>query len=142
MIFASFFDYRLNMKKQIGYLFLAVSMTFVILSCGRWSDNIKLSARTVIFKSAGDSTIITTKGDWWWLTGVTVDTKKFYDFGGIDVIADNYIVKMDCFTFERRDKNTIFIKLDPNPNNLQRVVVFELEAGDYFDRITITQNSE
>jgi hypothetical protein len=45
-------------------------------------------------------------------------------------------------TFKRPDINTIFIRLDPNPDSVKRVVVFELEAGDYFDRITIPQDSE
>jgi len=51
------------------------------------------------------------------------------------------VVKQDCFRFERRNKNAIFINLDLNPDSVKRIVVFELEAGDYFDRITITRNS-
>ena len=129
------------MKKQLVSVLLIISAASLFLSCGRWSDNIKLSAKSAVFNSGGDSIYITTKGDWWWLTDVTVGTKRYIDFAGVDVFADSYVVIQDCFTFERRDKNTIFIKLDPNPDSVKRVVVFELEAGDYFDRITITQNS-
>jgi hypothetical protein len=132
-----------NMKKRLPILVLLVlSMICLFLSCGRWSDNIKLSTRTAVFKAKGDSIVITTKGDWWWLSDVTVDTRKYYNFQNVDVFADCYIVKQDCFTFERRDKNTLFIKLDPNPSSKSRFVVFNLEAGDYFDRVTIKQNPQ
>jgi len=130
------------MKKLLRNFGLIIAVTILFTACGRWSDNIHLSTKSAIFKSIGDSIIVTTKGDWWWLTDVNVDTKKYYNFDGIDVFADSYLVKNDCFIFERRDKNTIFIKLDPNPNGVKRTVVFFLQAGDYFDRITITQNLE
>lgn len=130
------------MKKPLQTLTLLIVGTLLFIACGRWSDNIHLSTKSAIFKSIGDSIIVTTKGDWWWLTDVNVDTKKYYNFDGVDVFADSYIVKKDCFLFERRDKNTIFIKIDPNLNGANRTVIFFLEAGDYFDRITITQNSE
>lgn len=41
---------------------------------------------------------------------------------------------------ERRDKNTLFVKVNENPLQVQRVIIVELEAGDYFDSVTITQN--
>jgi hypothetical protein len=142
LIFTVISKLKNDMKKKPIFVSVVLSMIFLLLSCGRWSDNIKLSTKTAVFKSNGDSIVITTKGDWWWLTEVTIDTKKFYNFEGIDVFADSYIVKIDCFTFERRDKNTLFIKLDPNTNSLKRIVIFNLEAGDYFDRVTITQNPQ
>jgi hypothetical protein len=127
------------MKKGSVFTILILSVALILLSCGRWSDNIKLSTKTAEFSAKGDSLTVTTKGSGWWLSEITVDGKDFYDFNGIDIHADSFTVKQDCFTFERRDRHTLFIKLDPNPLDLKRIVVFELESGDYFDRVTITQ---
>jgi hypothetical protein len=128
------------MKKAPISGLITLSITLILLSCGRWPDNIKLSKKSAEFSVDGDSVLITTKGDWWWLSDITVDDKRYYNFDGMDVHSDSYEVKQDCFTFQRRDRNTLFIKLEPNPLNLKRTVIFELEAGDYFDRVTITQN--
>jgi hypothetical protein len=128
------------MKKVIYYCLSLILVTQIFSSCGRWSDIIKLSTKSAEFSSLGDSIIITTKGDWWWLSGIVVDNMNYHDFDGINILADTYTAKRDCFVFEKRDKNTLFIKLEPNPLNTKRIVVFELEAGDYFDKITITQN--
>jgi hypothetical protein len=40
---------------------------------------------------------------------------------------------------ERRDKNTLFIKLEANNTEKERVMNITLEAGDYFDYVTIKQ---
>ena len=61
---------------------------------------------------------------------------------GVDLQADNYIIKQDCFVVERRDKNTLFIKAEANPNNVKRIISVGLEAGDYFDRVTVTQKAK
>jgi hypothetical protein len=128
------------MKKGFIFSLKILSVTLILLSCGRWSDNIKLSTKSARFSAKGDSIIVTTKGSGWWLSEITVDVKKFYDFDGTDVFSDRYLIKKDCFTFERRDRHTLFIKLDPNPLDQKRIVIVELESGDYFDRVTITQN--
>jgi hypothetical protein len=128
------------MRKVSIFILFVLSITLILSSCGGWRDNIKLSTKTAQFSAKGDSILITTKDDSWWLSNIRVDNKMFDNFDGIDVLADSYIVKQDCFIFQRRDKNTLFIKLEPNPLNLKRTVIFELEAGDYFDRVTITQN--
>ena len=125
------------MKKVIQIqLFLTV---ILLLSCGRWSDNIKLSTKSAEFSCLGDSIVVTTKGTSWWLSEIKINGTAFYDFQGIDVLSDNYLIKHDFVTFQRRDRNTMFIKLDPNPLSVNRIVTIELEAGDYFDRVTITQ---
>ncbi len=41
--------------------------------------------------------------------------------------------------FERRDKHTLFIKVEENPLNAKRIITVGLEAGDYPDMVTITQ---
>ncbi len=106
---------------------------------GDWDDIIKLSTKEVEFNSTADSVIITTEGSWWWITDISVDGKYYYDFTGIDLQANSYSIKQDCFNVEKRDNKTLFIKLDGNPLIVNRIITIGLEAGDYFDRITITQ---
>jgi hypothetical protein len=117
----------------------SIVLLIMLASCGGWADNIKLSIKNVEFRAEGDSVIVTTKGDWWWVTGISVDDTNYYNFEGIDVLSNNYRIAKDCFVVERQDKNTLFIKLDANPLSTDRIVRVELEAGDYFDRVTITQ---
>jgi hypothetical protein len=127
---------------------LPIILTWIILcilslsSCGGWRDNIKLSRKSAEFSAAGDSIIITTKGDTWWLSSVSVDTANYYSFLGINVLSSSYTVKQDCFTIEKRDKTTLFIKLLENPLSVNRIVKVWLEAGDYFDSVKITQKAK
>jgi hypothetical protein len=109
---------------------------------GDWDDNIKLSIKAVEFSAFGDSVTVTTGGSWWWISNVSVDGDYFYDFRDIDLEADSYLIEHDCFVVERRDKHTLFIKVEENPLNVQRIIRVELEAGDYFDRVIITQKSK
>jgi len=125
------------MKKVAIISFIISISTFI--SCGGWRDNIKLSVKDVVFKADGDSVLITTKGDWWWITEISVNDTNYFDFEGIDVLSDHYRITKDCFVVERRDKYTLFISMDANPLNIDRIVKVELEAGDYFDRVTIYQ---
>ena len=53
-----------------------------------------------------------------------------------------YSIQMDDIIFERVDKKTIFIKAGENPLERDRIISVSLEAGDYFDGITITQKSK
>jgi hypothetical protein len=133
------------MKKISGFNLLILWITLLLPSCiikdGNWKDNIKLSVKTVEFQAQADSVIITSKGDWWWICGISVNDNHFYGFG-IYPDSDNYTIKQDCFIVERRDKHTLFIRLDENPLNVSRIVTVELEAGDYFDRVTITQKAK
>ncbi len=119
----------------------------ILYSCskrkdGDWDDIIKLSKKSVEFISSCDSVIIKTGGSWWWITDISVNNVNYYDFSNVDLQANNYSIKHDCFVVERRDKNTLFIKLDENPLNVKRIMTIGLEAGDYFDRVTITQNAK
>jgi|SRR5512133_2173284 hypothetical protein len=129
--------------KKVIYLYLLIILIFAIYSCskpdGKWDDNIHLSTKTAEFSASGDSITIVTGGSWWWITDISVDSIWYYDFVGIDIQADRYRIKQSCFEVERRDKNTLFIKVDENPNTVKRIVTVGLEAGDYFDRVTITQ---
>lgn len=130
------------MKKIINFD-LIIILIVAFYSCskpkGLWEDNIHLSTKNASFSSSGDSVIIKTGGDWWRISDVSVDRTWYYDFTGVDLQSDSYKIKQSCFEVERRDKNTLFIKVDANPNNIKRIITVGLEAGDYFDRVTINQ---
>ena len=127
------------MKKIPVYILSILIITICISSCGLWSDNIKLSIRSAVFSGNGDSILVTTKGGGWWISSISVDDKNYFDFPGIDILSDNYVIKDDCFVVERRERYNLFIKLDENPLNVNRIVSVVLEAGDYHDAVKITQ---
>lgn len=130
------------MKKILGFNLLIISV-FIFTSCtddkGKWDDIIHLSSKAVEFSASGDSATIKTEGDWWWISDVSVDSTWYFGFTGVDLQSDSYKIKQDCFDVERRDKNTLFIKVDANPNPVKRIITVGLEAGDYFDRVKVTQ---
>jgi hypothetical protein len=135
------------MKRFLLIILVVASISVIIISCtrvrkdGDWDDNIKLSVKTDEFTSLADSVIITTKGSWWWISDITVNENHFYGFG-INPDSESYIIKQDCFIVERRDEHTLFIRLEENPLNVIRSVTVGLQAGDYFDRVTITQKAK
>lgn len=123
-------------------IFVVASLLHGCISLdGKWDDNIKLSARKVEFRAEGDSATITTKGSWWWVTDVTVNRENYFNFG-IDPDSKNYTIEGDCYVVERRDTYSLFIKVDANPRDSVRVITVGLEAGDYFDRVTVTQKAK
>ncbi|MCJ7757712.1 MAG: hypothetical protein MUP24_06155 [Gillisia sp.] len=134
--------------KKISNIFYLIVLALFIYSCsssnnerpiGGGSDNIKLSINDVAFKSTTDSITIKTQGDSWWFAEVIVDKNEFDNFPGIDIFSDQFTIKQDCFVVERRDKNTLFIKLTENTTSLERIVFVLLEDGDYFATVKITQ---
>lgn len=132
--------------KKVLFLNLFIVSVITFYSCsenkGIWDDNIHLSTKAVEFSASGDSVIIKTGGTSWWISNVAVDSTYYYNFTGVNVLTDNYSIKQDCFVVERRDKNTLFIKVDANPLNVKRIIGVGLQAGDYFDGVTITQKSK
>ena len=135
-----------NTMKKIITLDLIIILIVAFYSCskpkGIWDDNIHLSTKNASFSASGDSVTIKTGGDWWWVSDVSVDSTWYYGFTGVDLQSDSYKIKQSCFDVERRDKNTLFIKVDANPNNVKRIITVGLQAGDYGDRVTVTQKSK
>ena len=132
------------MKKALvlkpGTLLIAI----ILFSCvqkkdGRWDDNIQLSTKTAEFDTRGDSIVITTKGSWWWIVEISLDDSTKLDFDGINILSDQYKIVSDSYVVERRNSNTLFVSMEANPKKTLRILKVFLEAGDYFDGITITQ---
>lgn len=131
--------------KKIMILFLGL---LILSSCsdkeeidGKWDDNIKLSTKNVELTSKIDSVTITTEGDWWWIDAVSFEdsTYSYYGREDINLESDAYSISEEQFLIERRDKNTLFIKLEENNTGKERVMNITFEAGDYFDYVTIKQ---
>lgn len=113
-----------------------------IIEIGKWDDNIHLSAREFTFNASGDSAVIKTEGTSWWISSIAVDTTYYYGFTDVNMMADKYSIKKDCFLVERRDKHTLFVRVSANTLNVIRIITVGFEAGDYFDRVTITQKAD
>jgi hypothetical protein len=135
--------------RKISSLLCFFTLTIIIYSCsdkktleGDWDDNIKLSTKLVEFDSGADSVIVTTKGGSWWITGVSVNNQTFLIPEDLNTYSNNYSFKEDCFVIERRDDKTLFIKLDENTLSTQRTVTVGLQAGNYFDGVTIKQSAK
>lgn len=135
-----------TMNKSVLFAFCIIIMA----SCsdkedpiGKWDDNIKLSARYAEFSSESDSITLKTKGDWWWINGISFEnsTYVYFDRDDINLESESYSIKEESFVVERRDKNTLFVKLYDNNTAKERVMTISLEAGDYFDYVTIKQSS-
>ena len=111
---------------------------------GKWEDNIKLSTKNVELGVNLDSVIITTEGDWWWIDGIYLadSTYSYYNNENINLESDSYTITENNFVVERRDKHTLFIKLDKNVTGKERVMKIGLQAGDYFDSVTIKQSEK
>lgn len=138
------------MKKSLKIIGLIV-FTLILGSCsterlvGDWDDNIKLSTKTVHFDKNKNATTITTKGEWWWINGLIVNGEHFQpskDQEDIDLTSDSYAFKGDWFTVEKKNKTTLYIEVDENNTVAKRNIVVTLQAGNYFDGVTITQQAE
>ena len=133
------------MRRILNFALLIVLIN-ISYSCtkaeGDWEDNIKLSTKKVEFSALGDSVIVTTGGSWWWINNISVNGNYFHAASDSICDLDSYLIAHDCFIVERRDKHTLFVKVDENPLNEKRIILVELEAGDYFDSVTITQKAK
>lgn len=134
------------MKKIIATVIVA----FVLLqiSCttyrkeGDWDDNILLSKKTATFQANGDSVIITTGGTGWWINCISINDKIMHLEDAIQNQSTNYFkLQTDSCLIERKDQKTLFIRLNRNIYNRERKLLVSLQAGDYFDGITVTQKA-
>jgi len=109
---------------------------------GKWGDIIKLSEKELSVNAESNSIVITTKGTWWWLNGIELDDNQNYDFSRTDTTQDNFLIEETEFNIERRNANEIHIFLTENESDSDRILTVFLQAGDYFDRITVTQSGK
>jgi len=132
-----------NMKKGI-VLFLTL---LIICSCtdekeGDWDDNIKLSQKEFKFDAAENIALIMTQGDFWWISELFFRDGQSFDISDIDTKAKNFIITESDFTLERKNGKEIVITLLENNTNDERIFTVGLQAGNYFDGITIIQSAD
>ena len=130
-------------------IILALLMAIVGFSCiefpiGKWSDNIHLSIKNANLTAAKDSVIITTKGDWWWIDGITFQdsTYSYYHRDNFDITSANYVITETEFSLERRNKKTLVVTLLENNTGQERNMHIAFQAGNYFDYVTIRQAAD
>ena len=140
-------EYQQKLIRMNKAVLLLIGM-FLLASCsdsedpiGKWDDKIKLSTKNVSLKANKDSVTITTRGSWWWIDGIAFDgtTYSYYNSDEVDLESDSYSIKEEEFVVERREKTTLFVKLSENKTGKERVMNITLEAGNYFDYVSIKQ---
>lgn len=105
---------------------------------GKWQDNIQLSAKKILLKETEDSTQITTEKEWWWISEINTDGKIYSNFEKDTSIAP-YTISKEYITVTREDSKTLHIKTTANAKRTKRTVTITLQAGNYFDTITLIQ---
>jgi hypothetical protein len=130
-------------KKLLPLVLIAVTI-LILASCnkesdGKWNDNIRLFSKTASFEADVDSVTISTEGTWWWVVDISVGDSTYYGFENINLESDNYTIQKGGIVVERRNSTTLFIQADANTTGTSRIISVGLEAGDYIDRVTITQ---
>ncbi|MPM95194.1 hypothetical protein SDC9_142347 [bioreactor metagenome] len=132
--------------KTIIISIFAIILSLSIFSCskplGGWDDNIFLSTRYVELSELEDSVTIKTGGNFWWINGLSINGTEYYNLKFTNMQKDRYSIKKDFLYVEHRDPTTLFIKVDPNPNTQKRIIRIDLEAGNYFDNVTINQKAK
>lgn len=124
-------------------LFVVISV--LAFSCetedpiGKWDDNIHLSSKSLDFNPMGDSIIVTTGKAGWWLTNIMVNGESYYLPQDVDIQAESYDLETGEILVQKRDNYTIFIRVQGNKENYERIVSVGLQNGNYFDRIVIRQ---
>ena len=131
------------MKRNI----ILILIIIINMSCsdskdGDWDDNIKLSQKELRFDSLENLAVITTEGDAWWISGIFFKDGQTYDLSNVDTTANNFTITESAFTLERKNGKEISIKLYENTTGSERVLTVGLQAGNYFDGITIIQSTE
>ena len=130
--------------KIIGFLLVLTST----ISCsesdqpiGKWDDNIKLSQKEVQLSVDNDSMVITTEGSWWWIDGIYLNGSSSFDRNEIDTTAENFIIDEIEYRIERKNATEIYIEMAKNETGIERKLMIALQAGNYFDSITVFQSS-
>ena len=108
---------------------------------GKWSDVIQLSHKALTFNSKGDSALVTAKGKWWAISGVTLDTSRI-NLGLTTNDPCNFSYVDSNIQLKSSHCDTLLIKLSPNTTSSPRTLAVAFWAGDYGDQLKIIQNAQ
>ena len=118
--------------RQTYYFLSFVLLLFVFISCsndvvGKGTDTIGLE--TIELR--------TRKGDDWWLTEIsTKDT--IYRTHSLNV----QVIEGGGLYVEKTGRKSIFIRIDSNLTGLERRFTTVIQAGNYYNTITIIQKAK
>ncbi|MDT0677296.1 hypothetical protein [Autumnicola musiva] len=135
--------YGYSIKIMFKYtFFIILFFSLLSLSCserqkeGDWENNIKLSQNFVEFSSKNDSIIITSEGESWWINNVVFNRSNFK----VTENSDGFVfLQEDEFTIERRSATELYIEVSENTSDSIRILFIDLQNGNFFDGIKITQ---
>lgn len=127
--------------KNFKYLLPVFILISLLTSCGdngndidgKWSDNIKLSTRSVEFDKGSNSATITTKNNKWWFSSISTD--------GIEepIHYEETVYNSEWFTIEKTEEGKIIISVEENDSNKERQFRLILQNGNYFDYVSVKQ---
>lgn len=130
---------------------------------GLSNDIIEFDSKTAKFDANGGSKTINSKGDWWWICknidlqdstifignskDLKVEMGKMKDWDNPNVIYDEganmEIRKIEgpWFSITKNTNKSLIIETRPNTTNTERTLAFTIQAGNYFDYITVHQSA-
>jgi len=123
---------------------IIITVAFItVLACskskdGDWNDIIKLSQKEVLFSSEQNRIQLLTKGDSWWINEISLDG-ELVNLEDIDTTRQSFIIEGTDFSVERKNAKEIHISLKENKTGIKRIVLIGLQAGNYFEVISVTQ---
>lgn len=131
------------MEKSILIFLLAIFVSACTSEKeGDWDDNIKLSQKKFSIDALQNVAIITTEGDSWWVSGISFEGGQLFDYSDVDTTSKNFTITETEFVLERKNGKEISIEISKNTTNAERILNVELQAGNYFDVITIVQSPD
>jgi len=129
-------------KNIILLLIILLNLSCTDNKDGDWDDNIKLSQKEFQFDGLENSATITTEGSSWWISEIFFKDGETFDLSNIDTTSENFTITESEFTLERINGKEIVIKLFENTTGSERIFNIGLQAGNYFDGITIIQSTD
>lgn len=128
---------------------MALSLLSLFSACkdgdNQVEDTIGLSTEKITFSAQGGTQQITTEGDSWAVTGISMDGKKLkYEYEERpSSFQAPFRINTEVLTLERPETmKTLIIKLDENPTEQERIIEVSLFDRDFHTDITIKQEGK
>lgn len=127
-------------ENQISFVLLFLIIGLISCDSGqnKQHDCIQLSQKHADLSAQGDSIVISTEGDYWWINDVNADGRYMYA-ALEDITSDFANIKGEWFSVEKLGKQRLIVKVSENTSKNIRKIIITLESGNYFDRINVFQ---
>lgn len=136
------------MKLKSLLMIMLATLAVLLVSCnnnnteieGDWDDNIHLSTRYASFDNNEGSATVTTENGWWWFNEVNINGEHYIPEYQTNMFDKEYItIVADWLTVDRVESKKIRLAVKPNLSGSDRTAYVHVQAGNYFDHITVTQ---